>query len=602
MHDDGDGPWADSFELAAEAVLGAVSDAVLAVGRDWRIRYANAQAGSMFGGTPADLLGSDVWSVFPEGRDSPLGVACEQALRDQAPVQLECYVPGWDRWLEKRIHPLPSGLVVFAHEITDRRKAEERLAEESAALAEALAVLDTFIHSAPIGIAFLDRDLSYSRVNAVLAELNGLPAAEHLGRRVDEVPAVRTGVTAESAGQVLRSGLPLLDVEVHGPGADDEEREWLSSYYPVRAPDGRVTGVGVIVREVTEQRHFERLLLHQATRDALTGLPNRALFMDRLTHALSRRRSRHLAVLFVDLDRFKVVNDSLGHAVGDRLLQAVADALAGALRAEDTVARLGGDEFGVLCEEVDGPLDALRLGERLLRSLEGTVVEDPPLHVDCSIGIALAEPAGGDADALLRDADTAMYQAKADGRGGIRVFDARLRRRALSRQSLERRLRDALATGALDVHYQPVVDLRSRRTVAVEALVRWADGERGDVSPAEFIPVAEDSGLIHELGAFVLAAACRHARDWRAQLPAGWAPGVAVNISPQQLLRGELLVQDVAAVIGEAGIPPAALCLEITESSVLAETEACMGAVRALAGLGVELAVDDFGTGYSSLS
>ncbi|RKS77344.1 PAS domain S-box-containing protein/diguanylate cyclase (GGDEF)-like protein [Motilibacter peucedani] len=601
------GGSAGPLRLSKDEVLDAVSDALVALDRDWRYVYVNSQAAQLFGRRPEDLLGRHIWTEFPEAVREPYQQAYELALAEQRQVLVEDYIGAWDRWFECRIHPLPDGVVIFFHEITERKKAEHARAVETQEHKDSRALLDTLIDAAPVGLAYVDASGVYRRVNPALAAMNGRPVEEHLGVHVAEVLPDVDPVAITSIDRVLRHGVPVLGVEVLGSTAahDGARRQWVSDYYPVRVPGeaaGDVLGAGIAVRDVTEQRRTESLLVERATRDPLTGLPNRAVFLDRLGHAVARRSGGHLAVLFLDLDRFKVVNDSLGHAAGDELLRAVAARIVATVRAEDTVARLGGDEFAVLCERVDDVGDAIRRGERLLQALAAPLDGSPALHVDASVGIAVADRHGhADAVTLLRDADTAMYQAKADGRRRVRVFEEGLRERAVARHSLERRLRTALAADQLQVHYQPVVDLRSGRVVSVEALARWDDAELGSVGPEDFIAVAEDSGLIHTLGAFVLSTACAQRAEWARVLgPA--APRVAVNVSPHQLLRGSALVRQVSDSLGRHGVQAGALCLEITESSVIAETEACTRAVRELHALGVEMAVDDFGTGYSSLS
>ena len=594
---------AGPLHLSPAQILEEITDGFIALDRNWCYAYMNARAGQLVGRDPAEMLGRNVWSQFPETLGGEFHLACERAVQTRRPVLLDDVAYADGRWLELRIHPVAEGLAVFVHDVTDRRLAEQTLRAETRAHSESLALLNTFIETAPVGMAYVDRDLTFRRVNPALAAMGEAPAGELVGRNVADVVPDIDSAAMRGLRRVIEQGVPVTDVQIEGTtAAAPEGRLWVGSYYPVKSETGEVMGAGIIVRDVTEQRRTERLLVERATRDSLTGLPNRTLFLDRLDHATARRRIRQLAVLYIDLDRFKVVNDSLGHAAGDRLLQGVAERISGALRAEDTVARLGGDEFAVLCEAVDDEVEAVRLAERILRALAEPFGTDPPLHIDCSIGIALADPAGTDGASLLRDADTAMYQAKADGRRRLRVFDSRLRDRAVSRHSLEHRLRGALRSGGLEVNYQPVIDLRTRRVVSVEALARWTDPNHGSIAPSDFIPVAEDSGLIHELGSFVLASACAQAAHWEANLPPGTAPRIAVNVSPQQLLRGPTLVDEVEHVLREQALAPSSLCLEITESSVIAETDACTGAIDSLATLGVDLAVDDFGTGYSSLS
>ncbi|HEV2999560.1 MAG TPA: EAL domain-containing protein [Solirubrobacteraceae bacterium] len=351
-------------------------------------------------------------------------------------------------------------------------------------------------------------------------------------------------------------------------------------------------------------------LVHQAFHDALTGLPNRALFRDRTQQALARvhngRRNvpSNVAVLFADLDDFKAVNDSLGHGAGDELLREVAARLAGTLRAEDTIARLGGDEFAILLEELPSPSAAEATARRLLEALTPAIrlsTSDKEVVARASIGVALSTGPDDTADDLLRDADAAMYAAKNGGRNRHRVFEPDMHHRALERFALEGELRLALEREELTLEYQPVLELATHRVVAVEALVRWRHPERGLVPPGDFIPLAEETGLIVPLGRWVLEQACRCAKTLQGR------PGVAekvmmsVNLSPRQFHHAGL-VDDVARAIEHAGITPCTLVLEITESLLLAELDATAETLTQLKELGVRLALDDFGTGYSTLA
>jgi diguanylate cyclase (GGDEF)-like protein len=349
-----------------------------------------------------------------------------------------------------------------------------------------------------------------------------------------------------------------------------------------------------------ERWHSEEEVRHNALHDPLTGLPNRSLFMDRLTQALarSRRSGARPAVLFVDLDHFKVVNDSLGHAAGDELLRCVAPRLATALRAHDTIARFGGDELIILCDDVTDDAQARLVGERLLRSFEEGPFDifGDHVHVTASVGIALADSASTP-ESLVRDADAAMYRSKESGRARVEVFDEQLRRRVMDRLRLEGALRRAAEAGELTLAYQPIVSLADGSPEHVEALMRWHSEELGHVSPAEFIPLAEETGLIVPLGRWALEQACADAAAWRA---AGEVASVCVNISPRQLVQPEFASM-VAEILERTGLHPAGLGLEITESVLMEQGDRPLRVLRELRQLGVRVILDDFGTGYSSL-
>jgi diguanylate cyclase (GGDEF)-like protein len=359
-------------------------------------------------------------------------------------------------------------------------------------------------------------------------------------------------------------------------------------------------------RDVTDRVRLERELVRQALTDPLTGLANRALFNDRVVHALARagRDPGRVATMLIDLDGFKLVNDGLGHGAGDAVLVAVADRLRNAVRDGDTVARLGGDEFAVLLEDVRTPEEANAAALRMLAALATPVSAPTEVFVGASIGVATATTED-DAGTLLRHADIAMYIAKARGKGQHVHFERQMRERAVARVHLEADLRAAVGeipAGTVDFHvvYQPIIALDTARLASAEALLRWQHPERGLVLPLDFIPVAEETGLIVPLGLWVLGEACREAAAWPAG-PDGIAPGVSVNLSGRQLQEASL-VDDVRAVLARTGLPAERLTLEITESVVMRDTTQTLACLRALKALGVRLAIDDFGTGHSSLA
>ena len=347
-----------------------------------------------------------------------------------------------------------------------------------------------------------------------------------------------------------------------------------------------------------------RLNEHQALHDTLTNLANRALFKDRVEHALARvdRQGRPIAVLFLDLDQFKAINDGAGHTAGDQLLRAVAERLVGCVRAVDTVARLGGDEFAILLEDVRDSRDAARAAQRVLDAFTAPfVLRDGQVTVGVSIGICLGTSGQQSAETLVRNADVAMYAAKDGGRGRYAIFEAGMHAAVMQRLTLEADLRQAVECEEFQLLYQPIVALDEGRIVGAEALVRWAHPERGLVSPAEFIPAAEETGLIVPMGRWVLREACRQARAWHDQHPAHVPVRVSVNLSPKQLQHPDI-VADVTRALADSQLDPHCLLLEVTESVLMEDTEANIATLHQLKALGVSLAIDDFGTGYSSLS
>jgi diguanylate cyclase (GGDEF)-like protein/PAS domain S-box-containing protein len=366
---------------------------------------------------------------------------------------------------------------------------------------------------------------------------------------------------------------------------------------------GSTYAFSAFIHDISERKHLEAELINQALHDPLTGLANRTLLLDRIAHALTRsgRSGSPTTLLFLDLDGFKTVNDSLGHAVGDKLLIAVAERLGAGLRPTDTIARLGGDEFAILLEDT-GTEAATPIAERLGRSLATPFdVGGREVLARASIGMATGAPGQRAADELLRDADLAMYMAKRKGKGGHAIFEAAMHTAALERLELEADLRRALAAGEILVHYQPIVRLADASLVGMEALVRWNRPGHGLVSPAGFIPVAEETGLILELGRWVLEEACRQVVAWQSDHPLSPPLELSVNLSARQL-QDPGLVEQVEETLGHSGLEPSRLVLEITESMLMKEPDTAAERLAALKRLGVRLAIDDFGTGYSSLS
>jgi diguanylate cyclase (GGDEF)-like protein len=421
----------------------------------------------------------------------------------------------------------------------------------------------------------------------------GTPHHEIISHRITS--GILKGETSDSAAKQLLSTLGALPRDAASSRIDE-----LADGRLICVTRQPMAGGGWVAThlDVTEQRRSEAKMTYIAQHDALTGLPNRVMLRERLEHALSitRRGGPDLAVLMLDLDRFKEINDTLGHPVGDILLQAVAARLRTCTRETALITRLGGDEFAVI-EHVTNPLvEATALAERIRKALsEPFDLGDHQVTTGTSIGIAVAPRDGNDSDEIMKGADLALYCAKSSGRGTFRFFELELDQLMHARRNLERDMRKALVNGEFELHYQPFVDLQSGEILGCEALLRWYHPERGLVMPAEFIPLAEETGLIVSFGEWVLRTACAEAAKWPDHLK------IAVNLSPAQFKSKEL-VPVVVGALAASGIAPQRLELEVTETAIMHDSEAVFAALGQLHQLGVRIALDDFGTGYSSLS
>ncbi len=402
-----------------------------------------------------------------------------------------------------------------------------------------------------------------------------------------------------------QAAAPPLHTEYRIRTRDGSWRWMLCRGMAVHDKDGQPLRMAGSQTDIHARKQAEERLLQDALKDGLTGLSNRNLITHRLHQAIERQQrqpERCFAVLFLDLDRFKNVNDSLGHTTGDRLLIECGRRLGLCCRPNDTLARLGGDEFVLLLEDIDDATDAIRVADRIQRQFATPFVIDAyELFMNCSIGIALSGPGYRHPDELLRDADTAMYRAKADGKACYALFDADMHHRAVAALDMESNLRRAIDRRDFVLYYQPVIALDSGHIAGFEALIRWPRGEHGIVSPAEFIPLAEETGLILAIGRWAIREACRQLREWQAQAPQLAELTVGVNLSARQFSE-ESLVDQVADALADTGLPAACLKLEITESVLMVNAQLALAKLGRLRAMGIRVSIDDFGTGYSSLS
>jgi diguanylate cyclase (GGDEF)-like protein/PAS domain S-box-containing protein len=478
--------------------------------------------------------------------------------------------------------------------------AEARPPASQAALQEAQQ-LAAIVQASSDAIYSVAPDWTVTSWNPGAERLLGRPAEEMLGRPITSVwPQKQFEVDRPMFERAL-AGEVITDFETVRLHRDGTPMAVTLTWSPINNDRGQVTGVSVIARDITQRKQLEEQLARQALHDPLTGLANRALFGDRLEHALarSRRPGATVAILVIDLDGFKDINDSLGHDAGDDLLAIAGLRLQGHVAAGATIARLGGDEFGVLLEDTTAAR-AVRMAEVLLEGLAPPVVlRDRDLTPTASIGIALA--AGEDADTLLRNADTAMYAAKRQGKGRYAIFEPAMHTTVVERLDLAADLGRAVQQNHLHVCYQPEIDLRSGRIIGLEALVRWRHPTRGEVLPGEFIPLAEETELIVPIGRWVLREACRQTKAWQERWPTTPPLTIAVNLSARQLQHPDI-VDEVRAALAAADLDPPSLVLEITETAAMEQLDAAIPILTQLRQLGLRLALDDFGTGYSSLS
>lgn len=482
----------------------------------------------------------------------------------------------------------------------ERKVIEEKLFDEKE---RAQVTLDC------IGDAVICTDLkgNVTFLNLVAESLTGWSLVEAAGKPMAEAFQIVDAITRQTTPNPMeksvvqdRAGnLPVNCILIR---RDGHEIFIEDSVAPIHDREGNVTGSVLVFRDVSVARALTDQLAYAAEHDSLTDLPNRLLLNDRLEQAiaLAARLQSRVAVLFLDLDGFKHINDSLGHPTGDKLLQCIAKRLRDCVRAPDTVSRQGGDEFVVLLQGVQEAEDAIVAANRIMEAVAiPHFVEGHELHVTTSIGVSLYPGDGHDAETLIKNADTAMYQAKESGRQGYKFFRPEMNVRAVERQSIEEGLRSALERKEFSLHYQPKIDLKTGEISGVEALIRWNHPVRGMVPPLQFIPIAEDCGSILPIGAWVFREACTQARAWRdAGLP---VMTMAINVSAVQF-RSEDFLERMFAIISEVGIDPTLIEVEITESVLMKHAEVATTILHALRDKGVRVSVDDFGTGYSSLS
>jgi diguanylate cyclase (GGDEF)-like protein/PAS domain S-box-containing protein len=611
-----------------EVALASVADAVITTDAAGRIAYFNPVAVATTGWSANEVIGKPLTRCFAvvyddtgAGLESPfetvrrLGENIELSThsnlisKNGARVPIECHVAPI-RDADGRF----SGAAIVFRDVGRRRAAERALqtseesrVEHAEALFEEKERAQVTLQS--IGDAVVSTNF-WGRVhflNVVAERMTGWQQAEAAGRGLDDVfrlidSTTRIPIPNPTALAIIENRTVHLGINCMLIRRDGTEIAVETSAAPIHDQQGGVIGAVMVAHDVTVARELSNKLARLALHDSLTDVPNRTLLSDRLDQAIVRaqRSGASIALLFIDLDRFKHINDSMGHDVGDQLLKSVARRLLACVRSSDTVSRHGGDEFLVLLEEIAHAQDAAGCAEKILASLDlPHRVGDHDLRLTASIGIAIFPTDAPDAETLLKHADFAMYQAKYTGRNTFQFFKPEMNANALERQSLETDLRHAVERQEFVLNYQPKIDLETGAIIGVEALIRWHRPLRGLVPPAQFIPIAEESGLILPIGRWILERACRQARSWQDE---GLAPiCVAINVSAVELRAKDFLL-NVRQILDASGLDPNLLEIELTETFMMQDWKSTAEVLRSLKDLGVKLALDDFGTGYSSLS
>ncbi len=591
-------------ELHTRAIVDHTADAIVTFGEDGAIGTYNPAAESIFGYTLSAIVGKKVTVLIPALANGDGELVAEGFLAGRREV-VGIRKLGTPFPLDLSLSAMELGgqrlFVAIGHDITRRKQAEDEVRAQKE-------WLSTLINALPDLVCFTDGMGRWLVANKCYLDMAGLTAVDYRGRTAADLARhaptqadflLASGETDERS---WTEGMPIAyEQTINAPDGCTKVYDMLK--IPLFEPDGSRRGLVQVGRDITDRKLAAARIQHLAHHDALTGLPNRVLFQERLRQALAqaKRAGDRVALMFLDLDKFKDVNDTLGHHVGDLLLRAVAKRLLRCVRETDTVARLGGDEFAVLLTNLPDPAGASTVAEAIIAALADPFgLEEHEVMTSTSIGITVFPDDAGDADQVLRHADLAMFRSKAEGRNTYHFYVSDMDAEVQARKVLERDLRAALGTDQLDLHYQPLIEVASGRIVGCEALLRWRHPERGWISPSEFIPVAERTDLILPLGRWVLHQACRQGQAW---IRAGLPPlKMAVNLSPAQFKHRPALLTMISDILDQTGFAPDLLQLEITEGIAMQNVEGTIDLLRQLRELGALISIDDFGTGYSSLN
>lgn len=604
-----------SSELRFRAISDASPLGIFVADADASCIYTNTAYHKISGLTFEQTLGTNwMTAIHPDDRPRVLADWRAAAMGEET-FQTEYRFLQEDKsvvWTRVSSAPMldgikPTGRVKTVEDISARKLAEFALLAAEEALFDERERAQVTLNSIGDAVLTTDRDGKVTYLNLVAETMTGWTWKEAMGRPLPDVFRIIDGTTRQIASNPAQRaikedrtvGLASDCVLIRRDGFEFAIED---SAAPIHNRDGKDAGAVIVFHDVTKSRAMALKMAHLAQHDFLTDLPNRLLLTERLTQAISlaKRHHKQVALLFLDLDHFKHINDSLGHTVGDQLLQSVADRLISCVRISDTVCRQGGDEFVILLAEIVRPQDTVLVAEKLLAAFAlPHVIEGQDLHITLSIGISVYPDDGDNVETIMQNADTAMYHAKENGRNTYQFFTSEMNTDAVRRQKIESNLRRALKRGEFILHYQPQVDFASGKMIGAEALIRWLDPNLGLLFPGQFVPVAEECGLIVRIGRWVLTEACRQTQSWlKHGLP---AVPVSVNVSAMEF-RSKGFLDGVLQTLKETGLPASFLELELTESILMHDAEFTTITLDTLKGIGVKLAIDDFGTGYSSLS
>ena len=629
--------------------LESITDAFCSVNHRWEITYINKEAEKLLHRNRESLIGKNLWQQFPQVVDSLFYNNLLKVMHEQSTMHFEYFFRSVEKWFNIHAYPVPQGLSIYFHNITEYKLAEEKLALQNRYL--------TTLHETALGLMnrldldellkdIVSRAATLLKTNhgwIYLVNNNQTEIVLRLGIGLfKDVIGFRMGLGEGLAGKVWQTGEPMVTEDYETWTGKSAQFNFVKIHAGIAAPlksGSEVIGViginflektrkihpdeiklitgfaqlaslaldnarlyNAAQQELTERKRIEEILRYLAYHDSLTDLPNRSLFNDRLSIALSQaqRHSNKLAVLFLDLDYFKQVNDTLGHDMGDQFLKGIANRLSSLLRKGDTIARIGGDEFTILLQSINRTEDAGKVAQKIIDTMkEPWTLGNHEFHITTSIGIAIYPSDGENIESLLKNADAAMYQAKMMGRNNFQYYTPAMNAMALQRLELETNLRRALDRDEFIIYYQPLVEITTARINGMEALIRWQHPQWGLISPNDFIPLAEDTGLIVLLGEWVLRTACAQNKAWQ---DAGYPPmRINVNLSSRQFQQTNL-VQRIATILQDTQLNPKWLGLEITESVAMKDVEFTGKMLFELRKMGITIAIDDFGTGYSSLS